>query len=375
MDFNFTLEQKMIKDSAKKFFSKELSKDNIRELQEKNIEVEEDFWQKIAELGWLGLTFSQEYKGEGLGLMELATLYEECGRALMPTVFYSTMAAAFCILNGGTKDQKKKLLSAISEGKMKITMAIAEPQANNDLNYLKTNARLINGKYHISGEKLFVPNTVSADYLIVAARTEENTSDTAITLFLVDKSSKGLSFEALKTFGLDSQSEVILENVEVPMEQIIGEPGDAKKIIKKTSDQTTALQCVEMVAGAQEIIKITADYVKKRIQFKRPIGSFQAVQHHMTNMAMDIEGAYYTAYNAVWRLSEGKSCAKEISIAKAWISNAYRNTAIMAHQLHGGIGYALEYDLHLYSNRAKTTGIWQGTSDYHYQKLADELGM
>lgn len=375
MDFNLTVEQKMIKDSAKKFFSKELTKEHIRELQEKNVEVEKDFWQKIAELGWLGLTFSQEYKGEEMGLMELATLYEECGRALMPTVFYSNMAAAFCILNGGRTDQKKELLSAISEGKMRITMAITESQAINDLNYLKTNARLINGKYYISGEKLFVQNTVSADYLIVAARTEENTSDTAITLFLIDKSSKGLTFEALKTFGLDSQSEVILENVEVPMDQIIGETGDAKKIIKHTADQTTALQCVEMVGGAQEIIKMTANYVRNRIQFKHPIGSFQAVQHHMTKMAMDIEGAYYAAYNAVWRLSEGKSCAKEIAIAKAWIGNAYRDTAIMAHQLYGGIGYALEYDLHLYSNRAKTTGIWQGTSDYHYQKLADELGM
>lgn len=375
MDFNFTAPQKMIKDSARKFFSNELTKDDLRELQENNVEVEEEFWQKIAELGWLGLAISQEYQGDEIGLMELAVLYEECGRALMPTVFYSNMAAALCILNGGRTDQKTELLAAISEGKTKITLAITEPQAIHDLNYLKTNARLINGKYYICGQKLFVQNTVSADYLIVAARTEDNASDSAITLFLIDKSSKGLTFEALKTFGLDSQSEVILDNVEVPAERIIGEIGSAKQIIKQTTDQTTALQCVEMVGGAQEIIEMTANYVAERVQFKHPIGSFQAVQHHMANMAMDIEGAYYAAYNAVWRLSEGKSCAREIALAKAWIGNAYKDTAIMAHQLHGGMGYTLEYDLHLYSNRAKTTGIWQGTSDYHYQKLADELGM
>ncbi len=375
MDFNYTVEQKMIKDSAKKFFDKELTKDKIKELQEDDVEIEDGFWEKISKLGWPGLVFPDEYKGEGLGLMELAVLYEECGRALMPTTFYSNMAAAFCILNGGREEQKKKLLTRVSDGKTKLTLAVAEHQAIHDLNYLKTEARLINGKYYISGKKLFVPNTASADYLIVAARTEDNNANTVITLFLVDKSNKGLSFENLLTFGLDSQSEVVLENVEVSPDQIIGEIGDGKSIIDQTTDQTTALQCIEMVGGAQEVIKMTADYVKKRVQFDRPIGSFQAVQHHMTNMAMEIEGAYYAAWNAVWRLSERKSCAKEISLAKAWTSDAYKNTTIMAHQLHGGIGYALEYDLYLYSNRAKTTAIWNGTSDYHYQKLADELGM
>ncbi len=375
MDFNLTIEQKMIRDSAHKFFAKELTKEKIRELQENNTEIEEGFWKKIAELGWLGVSSSQNSSDEGLSLMELAALYEECGRSLMPTVFYSTIASALCIANCGNADQKTELLPAIADGKIKVSMAITEPQVSHDLNYLETRAQVINGKYYVSGQKLFVPNTNTADYLIVAARTEDNTSDTGISLFLIDKASEGITFEALNTFGLDSQSEVVLDNVEVPADRIIGERGTAKNIIRKTTDQTTALQCVEMVGGAKEVIRMTADYIKKRVQFGRPIGSFQAVQHHMTKMAMDIEGSYYTAYNAVWRLSEGKPCAKEISLAKAWIGNAYRETTIMAHQLHGGIGYALEYDLHLYSNRAKTTGIWQGTSDYHYQKLADELGM
>jgi 3-oxocholest-4-en-26-oyl-CoA dehydrogenase beta subunit len=375
MEFNPTVEEKMIKESARKFFEKELTKAKIQELQEKHIEVEEDFWQKIAKLGWLGLAFPEEYEGGELGLMGLAALYEECGRALMPTVFYSTMAAAFCIQNGGNSDQKKNLLTAISQGKTKITMAITEPQALNDLNYLKTSARLINGKYYLSGKKLFVQNTDSADYLIVAAYAEVDQSDTALTLFLVEKQAKGLTVEALRTFGLDSQSEVVLEDVEVTKENIVGETGKAKNIIELTLDQVTALQCIEMIGAAREVIKMTADYVKRRVQFSRPIGSFQAVQHHMTKMATDIEGAYYIAYNAIWRLSEGRSCAKEVSLAKAWISDAYKSTTTMAHQLHGGIGYTLEHDLYLYSNRAKTTAIWLGTSDYHYQKLADALGM
>jgi alkylation response protein AidB-like acyl-CoA dehydrogenase len=365
----------MIKDSAKKFFAKELPKEKIRELQEKGVEIEPGFWKKLVKLGWLGLVFPEEYKGEGFGFLELAALYEECGRALMPTPFYSTMAAALCIMNGGRDEQKKELLPAISQGKIKVSMAVTESQAINNLSYLKTNAQIIDGKYYLSGKKLFVPNTQSADYLIVAAQTHDVDFNYALTLFLVDKSSKGLTFEALKPFGLDSQSEVGLDKVEVSADQIIGKIGDGESIIRQTTEQTTALQCVEMVGGAQEVIKMTADYVKKRVQFDRPIGSFQAVQHHMANMTMDIEGAYYAAWNAVWRLSEGKSCAKEISLAKAWVNKAYKFTTTMAHQLHGGIGYATEYDLHLYSNRALTTSIWHGTSAYHYQRLADQLGM
>ncbi len=375
MEFNYTTEQKMIKDSAKRFFAKELPKEKIIELKEQGVEIEPDFWNKLVKLGWLGLIFPEECDGEGLGFLELAALYEECGGSLMPTVFYSNMAASLCIINGARDDQKKELLSMISKGKIKVSLAVTESQAINNLSYLKTSAKLIDGKYYLSGKKLFVPNTQSADYLIVAAKTQDNNDNVALTLFLVEKSSNGLSFEALRPFELDSQGEVFLDNVEVPKDQIIGKIGDGERIIRETSDQTTALQCIEMVGGAKEVIKITADYVKRRRQFDRPIGSFQAVQHHMSNMAMDIEGAYYTSWNAVWRLSEGKSCSMEVSMAKAWINKAYKFTTTMAHELHGGIGFTRKYDLHLYSYRALTASIWHGTTDYHYQRLADQLGV
>ena len=375
MDFGFTEEQTLIKDSARELLSKELPKDKLREIQESETGFSKELWDKIVEAGWLGIIFPEEYGGSGFSFLELAVLYEECGRALMPTVFFSTVTGGLAILNGSMPEQKKSILPEVIQGDKLITLAVMEPQAIHDLNHIQSRAGIRRGKYYLSGTKLFVQNAATADYLIVAVRTDDGAAENSITLFLVDRKREGIKYLPLNTFGLDPQSEVVFDDVEVLPEDILGHLGSGKETLDKTWEQATALQCVEMVGGAQEVLRMTVDYVKKRIQFGRPIGSFQVVQHQLADVSLGIEGARHTSYRAVWRLSEGRPCAREVSLAKAWIGEVYKNATLVCHQLHGGIGYALEYDLHLYSNRAKSSEIWLGTKDYHLQRLADELGL
>ncbi|MDY7035847.1 MAG: acyl-CoA dehydrogenase family protein [Thermodesulfobacteriota bacterium] len=375
MDFGFTKEQKLIKESAKEILERELPTSRVKEIQESETRFSKELWDTIIDAGWLGIVFPEEYGGHGMSLMELAVLYEECGKALMPTVFYSTITGGLAILNGGTEEQKQRILPDLTNGNKLITMAVNESQAIHDFRYIKTRAEMLGGKYYLTGTKLFVQNTETADYLLVAARTSRDMDKYGITLFLVDSKSKGITHERLKTFGLDPQSEVVLDRVEVEPENVIGGLASGKQIVDKTLEQATALQCVEMLGGVQEVLRMTVNHVKQRVQFDRPIGSFQAVQHHLSNVSTNIEGARYTSFQAVYYLCEERPCAKEISMAKAWISDAYKNATLICHQLFGGVGYTLDYDLYLYSNRAKASEIWLGTRDYHLQRLADELGM
>lgn len=375
MEFGFTEEQRMIMDSAKKLFNKELSKAKVKEIQKSETGFSNELWDKIVEAGWLGLIFPEEYGGLGLTLLELAVLYEECGRALMPSVFYSTVTGGLTILNGGTPEQKRRILSEVIKGNKLVALAIAEPQAIHDLNCIRTSAEIRRGKYYLTGTKLFVQNAATSDYLITAARTDHGSAENSISLFVIDAKSEGVTYRPLNTFGLDPQSEVVFDNVEVLPENVLGTLGAGKETIDQTLEQATALQCVEMVGGAQEVLRMTVEYVKQRIQFERPIGSFQAVQQQLANVCTGIDCARYASYQAVWFLTEGQPSAKEVSLAKAWTSDVYKNATLVSHQLHGGIGYTLEYDLYLYSNRAKASEIWLGTRDYHLQRLADELGL
>ena len=375
MDFGFTKEQKLIKDSAGEILERELPTSRVKEIQESQTGFSRELWGTIVDAGWLGIVFPEAYGGHGMSLMELAVLYEECGKALMPTVFYSTITGGLAILNGGTEEQKKRILPDLANGSKLITMAVTEPQAIYDFSYIKTSAEMLRGKYYLTGTKLFVQNTETADYLLVAARTSRDMDKYGITLFLVDSKSKGITYERLNTFGLDPQSEVILDSVEVEPENVIGGLATGRQIVDKTLEQATALQCVEMLGGVQEVLRMTVNHVKHRVQFDRPIGSFQAVQHHLSKVSTNIEGARYTSFQAVYFLCEDRPCAREISMAKAWVSDAYKNATLICHQLFGGVGYTLEYDLYLYSNRAKASEIWLGTRDYHLQRLADELGM
>ena len=375
MDLGFSEEQEIVRQTAKRFLAKECPSSLVRELLESETGHSPELWKKFAELGWLGMVFPEEYGGVGSSLLDLAVLAEEFGRALVPSTFYSTVIGALSILNGGTETQKEHFLPLVSEGKALISLALTEPSGSYDPDFITTKAQRQGDNWVIDGTKLFVPDAQSADYLVVVARTDDGPAREGLSAFIVPTTIPGLSIDPLVTFAGDRQAEVVLNEVLVEADSVMGEPDTVWPVVEKTLQQQTALQLADNVGVGQHVMDTTVEYVKIRLQFDRPIGSFQAVWHHCANMATDVDGARYLAYDAIWRLSQGSPATKELSMAKSWGTEAVKRTTIIAHQLHGGIGYVTEYDLHMYSARAKAVEQVLGTPAEHLEIVAQQMGL
>ena len=375
MDLGLSQEQKMLREEARKFLSKEWNATKAREAAGSETGHDQDLWNKMVALGWLGIIVPESYGGLGLGLVDLAVLYEECGRVLIPTSFYSTITGALAILHGGDEPRKQDYLSRIADGGLRMSLAVSEPQAIHDPAFLQTVAILERGQYTLSGTKLFVPDALASDELIVAARISPTSRLEAVTLLLVEKNATGLQFTSLETFGGEKQYEIRLDSVRVDPESILGEPGGGWTVVEATLDQARALQCAEMVGGAQRVVEMTVQYMNERYQFDRPIGSFQAVQHTCADMSIEVDAARELTYQALSLIDQGLPAKREISMAKAWTGETYKRVTLTAHHLFGGIGFSREHDLYLYSSRAKATELSLGPGDHHLGVVADQLGI
>jgi len=370
MQMNFTDEQKMLQQSVRRFFGKEVPVELVREMQNDETSAHsEKLWNEIGKNGWLGIAIPEKYAGAGGTLLDLGIVYEEAGQVLLPTSFYSTLFAAFLIEELGNENQKAEYLSNIATGNIISSVAYLEPQAIHNIDCYTTVAKKVNKRYYLSGTKCFVSNGHLANPLIVIARTENDDGREGLTAFLVPPQATGISVKSHHTFGKDKQSIVEFSEVELEEENILGESEGAGIGLATALKKATALQTLEMVGGMKKVIQMTVDYVTERKQFGVSIGSFQAVQHHMANLATYRDGSELLAYQAVSLLSEGKSADREVSIAKAYASEAYKNISVIAHQLWGGMGYATESDLYLWSNRAKATELSLGTKDYHMKQI------
>ncbi|MDR7076148.1 alkylation response protein AidB-like acyl-CoA dehydrogenase [Neobacillus niacini] len=375
MDLQFTEEQSMLQQTARKFFENELTFELVDEAQHSNITKHSvDLWRKIAEMGWLGVAIDEQYNGIGGSLFDLGVIYEEAGRALLPTTFYSTIYASLLIEQLGTDEQKKRYLSQIAEGKMISTVAFSEADALYNPEFFITTARKLYDRWVLNGTKAFVPNADVADNILVIARLEEGKGNDGLIAFIVRPNDDGVTLKSMNTFGNDAQSVVTFNNVELDESNVLGGIERTEKTeesFELARKQATALQCMEMVGGARKVLDMTVNYVSERKQFGVPIGSFQAVQHHLANMATSVEGAQLATYQAMWLLSEGLEAEQELAIAKAFTSETYKSATLMAHQLWAGMGFALDSGLYLYSNRAKATELSFGTYDYHLKELSN----
>jgi alkylation response protein AidB-like acyl-CoA dehydrogenase len=377
MDFSLNEEQAMLQTAARDFLEKECPKSLVRQMAKDERGYSPELWRKMAELGWLGLIFPVEYGGSGGGFLELAVLVEEMGRACLPSPFFSTVIlSGLFILNSGSEEQKKDLLPKVAEGKVILTMALTEPSARYDAASVSTEAIRDNDDYLISGTKLFIPDAHIADYIICIARTRKGkVPEDGITAFLVDMKSPGVSCTVLKSIAGDKLSEVIFDKVRVPKKNIVGELDQGWSPLQQTLQQAKIAKCAEMVGGAQQVLEMAADYTKQRIVFDRPLGSFQVIQHYVANMMIDVDGCRFLTYEAVWKLSEGLPCAKEIAMAKAWTSDAYRRVAATGQQIFGGVSFTVDHDMPLYFKRAKAAEVTLGDGNFHREMLARELGM
>ena len=374
MDLGFSEAQQMLKSSAREFLEAESPDGYVRAMEEDERGFTPEVWQKVAEQGWLGLIFPEQYGGAGMGFAELVVLLEEMGRALLPGPFFSTVVlAGMAIQESGTDAQKQEYLTRIGEGQIIFTLALTEPSASWKPSGVETRATSDGDGYVINGTKLFVPNAHVADYMIVAARTGDGDHD--ITLFILPRQAQGISQTLLKTIASDRQSEVVFDNVSAPASAVLGEANRGWDTIEKVLQWGAVGKCAEMVGGAERVLDMTVEYAKQRVQFGRPIGSFQAVQHHCANMATDVEGSRFITYQAAWRLSEGLSADVEVAMAKAWVSEAYRRVCALGHQCHGAIGFTKEHNMQLYSRRAKAAELAFGDSDFHLEAVAGAIGL
>ena len=302
--------------------------------------------------------------------MDLAVLFEEVGRAAFPSHLFSTVVlGVFPVLESADQERKRRLLPRVVSGEAILTMALTEPEADYRPGYYRTRALRRGNRFSISGTKLFVQYAHIANHiLVVAGMGRANAAGEGLSLFVVDRETPGMTLTPLVTIGGDKQFEVAFDRVPSTSNDTLGGLHHGWPVVEAMLGKAEAIRCVEMVGVAQKALEMTASYASTRMQFARPIGSFQAVQHRMADMMTDVEGARWLSYQAVWRLSRAMPCEREVAIAKAWTSDACQRVTAGAQHIHGGVGMDLDYDLHFYFRRAKALELDFGSAPIHSSK-------
>jgi alkylation response protein AidB-like acyl-CoA dehydrogenase len=353
MQFGLSESQEFLKDSARKFFAGECPSTEMRRLMETDTAYDAALWSKLTDQGYTGIIFPEAYGGVGLGKVELMLLMEEAGRALLPGPFFSTVVLTGSILDAiGTPAHKKKYLEPICRGEVRATTAILEANAS----WNPHDARLGASNGKLTGEKLFVSDAAIADFIAVVARNG---------VFLVDSKAPGLKISPMSGMDLTRKLYVV-EFSNTPAEEI-GSPKD----LARAFDIATAALAAELVGGMQRTLDLTVEYAKTRKQFGKPIGIFQAVQHQCADMYLETESARSAVYYAGWALEENSpDAATAVSIAKMYASDAGRTVGNRGIQIHGGMGFTWENDLHLYYRRAKASETAFGDATFHRERIA-----
>lgn len=368
MDFGFSEEQELLRKSAADFLSKECPMTYVRQMMEDERGYSEDLWAKMAALGWMGLIYPEEFGGAGLTMVDLVVVLEEMGKVVMPGPFFSTVTlGGLAILEGGSPEQRQRWLPRIVSGQAKATLALLEENARWDEAGINLAAERSGGGYRLSGVKLFVPDSHVADVLVCAARTSAG-----ISLFLLEPHQPGVKIRLLKTMDQTRKlCEVVLEQVEVGEEAVLGTLGEGWKVLSRVIDRSKVALCAEMCGGAQRVLDMSVEYAKVREQFGRPIGSFQAIQHKCANMLVQVESAKSATYYAAWAVANDTPDAPlAAAMAKAYCSDAYRQVSAEGIQVHGGIGFTWEHDMHLYFKRAKGSEVTFGDATWNRELVA-----
>jgi len=376
MDLRFTEEQEMLRKAVRDFLSTECPKEKVRELVKSEIGYSPDIWHEIANLGWLGLTIPEKYGGNQMSFLHLALLIEEMGRNIYPSPFLPTVMSTLPIIEEGTEEQRENILPRIAIGDLIVTMAIWEESGTFDTAEINTTAALLGNEYWINGIKLFVEMGHVADYFIVVAKAqEEAVPEKQITLFVVDAKSPGITCEVIPTIAKDKLCQVQFSDVKVPIENVLGKPNSGWPIIRNIMRRGAIAKCAESLGGMQSCVDMTVDYSKERVQYGRPIGAFQALQHIMADMWTTLQTGRYLTYKAAWMESEGIDCTKEASMAKSYVNEAYKFVSKWGVRLHGAIGTSLDHDISLYYRIAKAADTAFGSTDMHREIVAEQIGL
>ena len=374
MDFDFSKDQDMIRKSVREFLEKECPKDKVRELKDDKKGYDPKVWSKMAELGFLSLVIPEKYDGMGGEYLEAIIFMEEAGRNLLPSPYFSTVAlCALPIIQFGTDGQKEDFLPKIADGQI-WSLAVTEASGGYEASDIELSAIKEDEQYVLTGTKMFAPYADVAEKLLVVARTgiTENPEE-GITVFAVDSGAAGITIDVIPTTARDKRCEVKFDNVSVTADNILGEFDRGWIVVEYILQYATVLKCAEMSGGAQAVLDITNKYARERIQFDKPIGSFQAIQHMLANMLIWTEGLKYLVYEAAWRINAGIPSKELISMAKVKANTVYQKVCVDGIYIHGAIGFTEEMDVGLYHLRTKAMEFDLGGSEFHRERIAQEL--
>ena len=378
MDLSLTETQEMLRNTARDFLKRECPWTLVKEIDESDTGFSPDLWNKMAELGWLGMIFPEEYGGMAASLTDLAIIYEEMGQALLPGPYFtSAMLCGSIILELGTEEQKQQILPDIGQGKKILTLALTEPDYGWEPECIHLSAKPENGGFVLNGTKRFIHDAQIANQFICVARTKESSNPAdGITLFLVDKESPGLSSRDLSGFLGEKLNEVIFDSVEVPASSILGEVNNGWAALNNPLNKAIVILCAYMVGGCQHLLDRTVEYAQTRIQFGQPIAAFQWVQSYIIGQANHLEKARWLTYEALWKLDTSKPQPEQdeaASLAKAVTSDAFHECGHLGHEVHAGVGVDKKYPLYLYSKKAKTLYSYLGDPYFHRMRVAQAL--
>ena len=361
MDFSFSPDQQLLKNSARAFLDEHAKAAHVRALWDDPRGESETLWKEMAQLGWLGLALPEEAGGSALGLVETAILQEELGRAACPSAYLPTVLAAMAVDRFGSAAQKNRWLAAIAGGSARATVALMERELDWDLRSVQTRAEERGGKAVLTGVKQFVPWAHVADLILVPA-----VAGATVAVFAVETSAPGVSVTPLTSMDPGVRLSTVTLDGAVATEGRLPSGGALDFLLQRGAVGASA----EMLGAARRCLDMAVDYAKVREQFGQPIGSFQAIRHKCAEMLLEVENSFSAVYYAAWSLENGAEDGPlAASVAKAYVSDASRKVCGDAIQVHGGIGFTWEYDLHLYFKRAKALEPLYGDADYHRELI------
>jgi 3-oxocholest-4-en-26-oyl-CoA dehydrogenase beta subunit len=376
MDLRFTETQEILKKMAHDFLTTECPKTLVRELEQSEKGYSPELWKKVAELGWMGLIIPEEYGGMGYTFQDLVVLLEEVGRNILPGPLIATIVSTFPILEAGTEEQKKEFLPKIAQGQLIVTPAFLESEGVFDASGIAVKATAKGDNFVINGTKLFVEMAHVADYLLCVTRTKtEARPEKGITLLIVDSKTPGISWEVMPTIAADKLCEVRFKDVNVPKKNILGKVDEGWPIVEMMLRKGAIAKAAESLGAIGTCVEMTVAYSKERVQYDRPIGAFQALQHKMADMWTAMQTSRYLVYETAWMESEGLPCAKEASMTKAYLNEVYKDVAKWAVRLHGGIATSSDHDIPFYYRRSKAADIAFGGTDFHREIVAQKIGL
>jgi len=367
VDFNLSEEQETLQEMARDFLRERWPTDRTREALDKQPAViDEEVWSEIVEMGWLGVAASEEAGGIGGDVMTAAVLAQEAGRGVLPGPFESAMVAAIALDRSGDAGPCGELLADLIAGGTRVTLAIDEPGGVYGPDAVATEAVAGTDAWLLSGTKILVPDAHGAAVLLVAAKTPAG-----LGLVRVPADAEGVTVNAMKRMDAQSCAEVIFENVKLAEDALVGGSDRSEALLREAYEIWTVLLAADLLGSAEASLELTRQYASERVQFGKPIGSFQAVSHRLADDLVDVEIGRSLLYAACLALDEKRdNAAAMVSAAKAWLSDTAVSTTETALQVHGGVGFSWEYDVHLHMRRARCNAALLGDADHHRDRVA-----